>query len=176
MTIQLKPADLLFIKADTSDFSTAISESTGIYVHVAIAVDNQTVIHATLNHGVIEQPLSEFLSDNSPLDVFRLPLIESNAVISNARKHLGKPYNDSFYPDDAGFYCSQLVAAAFANQVRFPEVPMSFGDGEKQISDYWQRYFDALGVPVPLGKSGTNPDDLSKFPDLELIGTLSNGD
>ncbi len=35
--------------------------------------------------------------------------------------------------------------------------PLNFGDGEKEISDYWQKYYEELGVPVPLGQPGTNP-------------------
>jgi hypothetical protein len=114
------------------------------------------------------------LAEHQEATIFRLPDIDGESVVLEATKHLGKPYNLSFYPNSDGFYCSQLVATAFVNQVKFPEKAMAFGDGEKLISDYWQGYFDELGVVVPLGEMGTNPDDLSKFSALEWIGTLSN--
>jgi cell wall-associated NlpC family hydrolase len=177
MMIQLKPADLLFVKprtADVDDFSNAIAKSTGAYVHVALFAGENKIIHATSEHGVVTQTLTDFLAENQQVTVFRLPNIDSQAVISEASQHLGQPYNFSFYPESEGFYCSQLVATAFANQIKFPEVAMAFGDGEKEISDYWQAYFDQLGVAVPLGQLGTNPDDLSKFSALALVGTLSD--
>ena len=39
----------------------------------------------------------------------------------------------------------------------FDIVPMKFGDGEKEVSDYWKKYYEELGVPVPVGQPGTNP-------------------
>ena len=38
----------------------------------------------------------------------------------------------------------------------FDIVPMKFGDGEKEVSDYWKKYYEELGVPVPVGQQGTN--------------------
>ena len=46
---------------------------------------------------------------------------------------------------------------------------MKFGDGEKEISDYWQKYYEELGVPVPLGRPGTNPGQLAKSEKLHYI-------
>jgi cell wall-associated NlpC family hydrolase len=177
MTFEIKPADLLFVKTlpnDATEFATAISESTGAYSHVAIASSETSVIHATTRYGVVEQTMTDFLTENQPVDVLRLADLDATAVLADARKHLGKPYNDSFYPDAAGFYCSQLVVSAFANQVKLPETPMSFGDGAEAISDYWQAYYDQLGLAVPLGQLGSNPAALAKFSALEYIGTLSD--
>ena len=39
----------------------------------------------------------------------------------------------------------------------FDIVPMKFGDCEKEVSDYWKKYYEELGVPVPVGQPGTNP-------------------
>ncbi|WP_460058589.1 YiiX/YebB-like N1pC/P60 family cysteine hydrolase [Pseudolactococcus yaeyamensis] len=177
MTLRLKSADLLFVKTISNDgdgFAVAISESTGAYSHVAIATSETTIIHATPKQGVTEESLADFLSEHPQVDSFRLPDIDAHAVILEARKHLGKPYNHSFYPDTAGFYCSQLVVAAFANQVKLPESVMSFADGENLISDYWQAYFDKLGLAVPLNKLGSNPEELATFSALEYIGTHSD--
>ena len=54
----------------------------------------------------------------------------------------------------------------------FDIVPMKFGDGEKEVSDYWKKYYEELGVPVPVGQPGTNPGQLAKSEKLKYIGKL----
>ena len=54
----------------------------------------------------------------------------------------------------------------------FDIVPMKFGDGEKEVSDYWKKYYEDLGVPVPLNKPGTNPSQIAKSEKLKYIGKL----
>ncbi len=177
MTFEIKPADLLFVKThpnEANKFATAISESTGAYTHVAIASSETTVIHATTKHGVVEQTMADFVIENQPVDVFRLADLDATTVLLEARRHLGKPYNHSFYPDAAGFYCSQLVVVAFADQVKLSESTMSFCDGENLISAYWQDYFNQLGLAVPLGQLGSNPAILATYSALEYIGSLTN--
>ena len=67
MTFEIKPADLLFVKTlpnDATEFAMAISESTGAYSHVAIASSETSVIHATTRYGVVEQTMTDFLTEN----------------------------------------------------------------------------------------------------------------
>ena len=54
----------------------------------------------------------------------------------------------------------------------FDIVPMKFSDGEKEISDYWKKYYVELGVPVPAGQPVTNPGQLAKSEKLKYIGKL----
>ena len=49
---------------------------------------------------------------------------------------------------------------------------MKFGDGEKEISDYWKKYYEELGVPVPLNQLGTNPGQLAECKKLKFIDQL----
>ena len=49
---------------------------------------------------------------------------------------------------------------------------MKFGDCEKEVSDYWKKYYEELGVPVPVGQPGTNPGQLAKSEKLRYIGKL----
>ena len=49
---------------------------------------------------------------------------------------------------------------------------MKFNDEEKDVSDYWKKYYDELGVDVPVGVLGTNPSQLSKCEKIKLIGKL----
>lgn len=54
----------------------------------------------------------------------------------------------------------------------FDIVLMKFGDCEKEVSDYWKKYYEELGVPVPVGQPGTNPGQLAKSEKLHYIGKL----
>ena len=54
----------------------------------------------------------------------------------------------------------------------FDIVPMKFGDGEKEVSDYWTKYYWELGVPIPVGQPGTNPGQFAKSEKLKYIGKL----
>ena len=49
---------------------------------------------------------------------------------------------------------------------------MKFWDGEKEVSDYRKKYYEDLGVPVPLDKPGTNPSQIAKSEKLKYIGEL----
>ena len=49
---------------------------------------------------------------------------------------------------------------------------MKFGDGEKEVSDYWKQYYEKLEMQVPLGQAGTNPGQLAKSEKLKYIGKL----
>ena len=49
---------------------------------------------------------------------------------------------------------------------------MKFSDGEKEISDYWKKYYEELGVSVPAGPPVTNPGRLAKSEKLKYIGQL----
>ena len=51
-------------------------------------------------------------------------------------------------------------------------IPMKFGDGKNEISDFWKKYYADLALPVPLNQPGTNPEQLSKSALLDFIGTL----
>ena len=54
----------------------------------------------------------------------------------------------------------------------FKTVPMQFGDDQHVISDFWQTYYDKLGLAVPLNQAGTNPSQLSQSEDLQYLGEL----
>ncbi|GMA70371.1 UDP-N-acetylmuramoylalanyl-D-glutamate--2, 6-diaminopimelate ligase [Leuconostoc litchii] len=170
--MELKQADLLFIKNGHSELDDGIAQSTGDFVHVAIVSDEGHVIHATPQTGVCEQRLQSFLDKNKCADVYRADIKNRSLVVQHARKHLGKPYNFSFRPNTDGLYCSQLVLESFRGVVVFNEQPMCFGDQEKEISDFWATYYHKLGESVPLNVLGTNPNDMIKNPRLHFIGTI----
>ena len=152
----LENGDLIFVR-EASDMGQAIQESTGHYSHVAIFLDGQ-VYHATVEGGVIAQLPEDFFEDGKVYDLYSYPKIDSKGVKKLVESLLGAPYNASFYPDGAGFYCSQFVAEILPI---FETIPMKFGDNTQEISDFWREYYRDLGLPVPLNQSGTNPSQLA---------------
>ena len=164
----LKNGDLLFM-SDESDFSKAIIETTDKFSHVGIYFDYM-IYHASRKHGVAKQNLDEYLKEeNREVFIFRYPQIDAEIIKERAQRYLGCEYNHSFYPDNGKFYCSQYIAEILPI---FDIVPMKFGDGEKEVSDYWKKYYEDLGVPVPLDKTGTNPSQIAKSKKLKYIGKL----
>ena len=155
----LENGDLIFVK-DDSDIGQAIQESTGHYSHVAIFLDGQ-VYHATVEGGVIAQSPEDFFEDGKVYDLYRYLKIDSKDVKKRAESFLGSPYNASFYPNGAGFYCSQYIAEILPI---FETIPMKFGDDTQEISDFWREYYRELGLPVPLNQPGTNPSQLATSP------------
>ena len=158
----LANGDLIFVK-DLSDMGQAIQASTGNYSHVAIFLDG-FVYHATSEVGVICQKLRDFLEPACLYDLYLYPKIDIQKVKKRANQHLGAPYNFSFYPDGNGFYCSQYIAEILPI---FETIPMQFGDGEQEISDFWREYYRKLELPVPLNQPGTNPSQLAASPLLK---------
>lgn len=49
---------------------------------------------------------------------------------------------------------------------------MKFGDNQHVISDFWQTYYDKLGLAVPLNQPGTNPSQLANSAFLQYLGEL----
>ena len=155
----LENGDLIFVK-DLSDMGQAIQASTGNYSHVAIYLDGM-IYHASGQASVICQELRDFLEPACLYDLYLYPKIDIQKVKKRANQHLGAPYNSSFYPDGEGFYCSQYIAKILPI---FETIPMQFGDGEQEISDFWSEYYRELGLAVPLNLPGTNPSQLATSP------------
>ena len=166
-TQNLQNGDLLFTIGQ-SDMAAAIRTATGSYSHVGIFFDGE-MYHATEDKGVIRQPLTQFLKEEDVYHAFFYPDIDVLAVFEEAKSHLGKPYNASFYPESEGFYCSEYIARILPI---FETIPMQFGDGKKDVSSFWQAYYRDLGLAVPLGQPGTNPSQLAQSTKLIFRGEL----
>ena len=128
------------------------------------------IYHASRKLGVAKQNLDDYLKEEKrEVFIFRYPQIDAEIIKERAERYLGCEYNHSFYPDNGKFYCSQYIAEILPI---FDIVPMKFGDDVKEISDYWKKYYEKLGVPVPVGQPGTNPGQLAKSEKLHYIGKL----
>ena len=105
--------------------------------------------------------------------VYRYPQIDAVSVRRRAENLLGQPYNRTFLPDGQGLYCSQFIATILPI---FDMIPMRFDDESGKdgasVSAYWQDYFADLGVSVPVGQPGTNPNQIAASPQLVFVGWL----
>ena len=155
----LETGDLIFVSENT-EMGQAIQASTGNYCHVAIFLDG-FIYHVTVEGGVLAQSPEDFFEAGKVYDLYRYSKIDLKEVKKQAETLLGAPYNASFYPDGDGFYCSQFIAELLPI---FGTIPMKFGDGEQEISDFWSQYYRELGLPVPLNQPGTNPSQLAVSP------------
>ncbi|MCW0990919.1 YiiX/YebB-like N1pC/P60 family cysteine hydrolase [Streptococcus anginosus] len=170
MKIQdLKNGDLLFVSSP-SDIAEAIQRSTGRYNHVAIFFAGW-IYHATSKRGVIKESIDQFLQVDECYAVYACSDIDVKAAWKRAEQHLYKPYNNSFYPDTTGFYCSEYIAEILPI---FETIPMQFGDEKEEIAPFWQQYYKELGLAVPLHQPGTNPSQLAQSEKLVYKGRLDD--
>lgn len=166
----LQNGDLLFV-SDTNGMGQAVKASTGNYTHVAMVErvgDSIFVIDATQRHGVARRPIEKTFANKMPIEVYRLKTpFDTAAVLARAHALIGKPYDNTFLPDNDAYYCSELIQKAFGDL--FPSKPMNWRDKEGNLPKYWEKHFTELGVPVPEGVPGTNPTDLSRSPLLKKL-------
>ena len=159
----LESGDLIFVR-DHTEMGQAIQASTGNYSHVAIFLDGK-VYHATVEGGVLAQSSEDFFEAEKGYDLYRYAEINDKEVKKRAENLLGAPYNASFYPNGDGFYCSQFIAELL---LIFETIPMKFGEGEQEISSFWEDYYRELDLAVPLNQPGTNPSQLAQSPRLQF--------
>ena len=175
----LQTGDLLFVGSGGSSMDEAIVSATGNLTHVAIveidADGNRWVIDATPKRGVCRYPLDTLIQDN-PGAVFLVKRLRDTSGIAlfvgNARRFVGEPYDLTFLPDNGAHYCSELVRDAYRRpdgNFLFEERPMNFLAPDGSMPPYWESLFGELGMPVPQGIPGTNPQDLSASPLLETV-------
>jgi hypothetical protein len=137
--------------------------------HVGIAVGNG-VVHVDEESGVVMEPLGMFLAgaEVSIAAVLRDSDVAKRAA-ERAPDFLGLPYNRSFYPDQEGVYCSELVAKCCVDAVGNPYFelcPMNFRDSSGAMIPYWIEYYKMLGLEIPEGVPGSNPRQLLNQTDL----------
>lgn len=188
---RLKHGDLLFCVSDTvsaTEFARSIVGATkGVEQkkidHVAIvSVENEGtyIIEATTKHGVWKCPLEEFLEntdkgeDGKPLLLVGRVKgdVDVVASVKKAESFIGRKYDFVFSPTDDEMYCSELVQKSYVNtkgDLLFEPIPMSFHDDEGRILPYWFQYYEKRNMDVPEGEPGSNPGDLSRRSNVEIL-------
>lgn len=182
----LRNGDLVFVglpadyDADAESMNTAISSATGEegwmnLIHVAIAevkADSIWIIDATIKHGVDRHPLDTFLKDFTLKDgsypefiVKRVKGIDADGAVERAKSLCGRQYDMRFLPDNEDFYCSELVQACYLDaqgKPVFQSEPMNWLAPDGSMPPYWEHLFGILGMDVPQGVLGTNPQKMSQ--------------
>lgn len=177
---RIRTADLVFVleqvgATEAGGMSSAIADATSegadfCATHVGIMEvcgDSLYVIDATPEHGVARRPLSEFTEEFSPFSTFSFMRVKGYAgrrkAVEKAKSFIGHEYDFTFLPENGMFYCSELIQVCFTRRdghSLFPGKPMNFRDSSGKYPEYWQNLFSNMGIPVPQGVPGTNPNDL----------------
>ena len=185
--IKLQSGDLLFREKSSENISEAIDKVTQTsgathFSHVGLVEITDAgiaVLHAYPEGGTCMVSLNEFLhpkGDSVKVVAYRLKNEWQKAVPSAIRKAhsmLGKPYNLSYILSDTAHYCSEFIYLAFAADSVFKLEPMTFKDpvtGKFPMA--WVDYYQKLGIEIPEGKPGCNPNGLAASEKLERLGKI----
>lgn len=181
-----KSGDLLFVDNTSSDLTKAINEVTKKegshnYTHVGICKvegNKVYVYHAAPEKNVIKESLASFLDDReqSKIDLYRVERI-ANKQLASAFKIsdslLGMPYDFAYIKGNDKMYCSELIFEMFKKDTLFKMNPMTFKNPSTgKFHKNWIAHYQKLGVAIPEGELGCNPNDMSKNERLSYVRTL----
>ena len=175
----LRDGDLLFVVNGDGNNITSVTDGVdGLGIdHVAIYSEGK-VIEAIPVKGVVEWPLDSFLvrlAVNDAVLVGRVRGLDAQVSVENAERFVGLPYDDIFMPGDSAIYCSELVQKSYLSKsggAVFGTIPMSFHDSTGRVTDFWTKFYAARGLSVPEGEPGTNPGQISRDPNVRILGLL----
>jgi len=185
--IKLQSGDILFREKSSENISEAIDQVTQTsgsthFSHVGLVevTDNGIVVlHANPEGGTCIVSLNEFLhpkGDSVRVIAYRLKKDWQKAIpaaIQKAHSMLGKPYNFSYVLSDTAHYCSEFIYLAFAADSVFKLEPMTFKDPKTgNFPTAWVEYYQKMGIEIPEGKPGCNPNGLAASEKLEKLGEI----
>jgi len=187
LQIKLQTGDLLFREKSSENISEAIDRVTQTtaathFSHVGLVEVTDTgvvVLHAYPVGGTCMISLNEFLhpkADSVRVIASRLKEEGQKAIpaaIQKAHSMLGKPYNFSYVLSDTAHYCSEFIYLAFAADSVFKLEPMTFKDPKTgTFPAAWVEYYQKMGIEIPEGKPGCNPNGLAASERLERLGKI----
>ena len=183
----LREGDLLFCCTDTANAITAVTSGVEDLPidHVAVfhrigGVEGIPYVIEAVKPAVRLTPIDIFLCNNPHVVVGRVMVdFDLPQSVRRCLAMVGKPYDDLYLPGDSAIYCSELVQLNFrsvSNQLVFEPVPMSFHDETGRVTDYWREFYAQRGMTVPEGAPGTNPGELSRRQEVNIIGKILYSD
>ncbi|WP_090080500.1 YiiX/YebB-like N1pC/P60 family cysteine hydrolase [Halpernia frigidisoli] len=186
-TSELQNGDLLFVQAETQNLSGAISRVTDnnqsiSFDHIAILEKvrkNINVLEASTKNGSSKVSYVDFIKNHSKTKIvlYRLKPKYQSAIpdaIVKAKSMLGKPYNTAYILNENSYYCSDFIERSFSKANIFELKPMTFINPKTGKTDeFWLNFYEKLGVEVPEGKLGCNPNGLSQSSKIEKIKVLN---
>ncbi len=185
--VKLKTGDLVFRGVASESLSQAIDEVTQTgeethFSHMGLVEKNGDrifVLHASPEGGSCRITLHEFLHpEGEPAEVVAYRLRGSwqktiPAAMVRAREMLGKPYNNHYQLVDTAYYCADFIYRAFAADSVFELSPMTFKDPKTgNFSPGWVEYYGRLGMEIPEGLPGCNPNGMAASSRLERLGIV----
>lgn len=186
--ISLRTGDLLFCSSTSGALSKAIDQATQTgkethFDHVGIVeIQNDTVwvLHAAPKKGVCRETIGKFLSSDKEKIIVTAYRLKINclkaipAAIHKAHTLLGQPYNYSYIIKNNGYYCSGYIYEIFAADSVFTLNPMTFKNPQTgQFLTGWVDHYQKLGIPIPEGEPGCNPNGLAASEKLERMGEVN---
>ncbi|WP_320168309.1 YiiX/YebB-like N1pC/P60 family cysteine hydrolase [Mangrovibacterium marinum] len=184
--MSLQSGDLLFQGASSGKLSEAIDKVTQTHAethfsHVGLVEQAEDgslwVLHADIEGGCCRVSLNDFLEpdgDSLQTVCYRLKEPWRSAIepaLDKARSMLGLPYNFSYKLSDSSHYCSEFIYKAFQDAAVFKLKPMTFKDPQTgEFFPTWVDYYGRLGIPVPEGEPGCNPNGMAASDKLECLG------
>lgn len=187
----LQQGDILFQDLDCGPFCEAVEKVTlgyqgAKFSHVAIVVltnNGDTAVIEAVSKGVCITPLKTFLAksqDKNGNPKVMVGRLESKYIklipkaLDEARKLIGRPYDDVFCITNNDYYCSELIYDIFkkANHGKpiFYLYPMTFKDPDTgKTFPAWIDYFKDLNKPIPEGELGNGPGSISLSKNIEIV-------
>lgn len=187
LNLDLQTGDLLFCSPTSGPLSKAIDQATQTgqdthYDHIGIVdIQNDTVyvLHSAPKKGVCRETMSQFFisyQEKVTIGIYRLNDQFLKAVppaIQKAYALLGQPYNYSYILKDPGLYCSEYIYEIFAADSIFTLNQMTFKDPKTgQFLAGWTDHYKKLGIPVPEGEPGCNPNGMAASEKMEMVGEV----
>ena len=187
LNLDLQTGDLLFCSPTSSELSKAIDQATQTgqdthFDHVGIVdIKNDTVyvLHAAPKKGVCRETLAQFFysyQEKVTITIFRLNENYAKAIPSAIKKAytlLGQPYNQSYILKDPGIYCSEYIYEIFASDSIFQLKAMTFKNPKTgQFLSGWVNHYKKLGIAIPEGEPGCNPNAMASSEKLEMTGEV----
>lgn len=177
----LQEGDLLFCCSDSANAITQVTsgvedlpiDHVGI-VHRIGGDEGPLFVIEAVKPQVCLTPIDSFIVDNGQIIVGRVNVaMDVRRSIRRCLTMVGKPYDDLFLPGDSAVYCSELVQLNYVTpdgNLIFAPIPMSFHDASGQVTEYWKDFYSRRGMEVPEGAPGSNPGELSRRPQVTIVG------
>jgi len=152
--------------------------------HVAVAMRESDgslhFVQAVPMMGVVKTSAQDFFRDNgakrgSTFYFGRLTNCDRTAAEDASRiaeTEVGKKYANDFSPPPSEFYCSSLVDYAYARALNRQSLDVFIAKRFTLIFEplsFWKKYYDQMGMKLPVNVTGTNPTLLLHSPAVALF-------
>ncbi len=190
-TFELQVGDLLFQDLDGSSLSEAIEDVTAnekrlSFSHIGIATTDakgELLVLEAIGEAVKITSLDQFLARSLNRD--RMPKVR---VARLKKKHqsrikkamfygescIGLPYDSAYLMFDSTYYCSELIYEIFKHSGDGSDIfklnPMTFKNSKTNESHpIWIDHYKKLGIDIPEGKPGCNPNGMSESKEIDWV-------